>query len=37
MQMGCVVRCHVVGVLEMEDDGDMDVDRSSCYFIQKNR
>jgi|TARA_B110000495_G_scaffold144115_1_gene127049 inorganic pyrophosphatase len=24
MAMGCVVRCHVVGVLEMEDDGEMD-------------
>ena len=34
--MGCVVRCHVVGVLEMEDDGEMDwkiIGRSS--FIQK--
>ena len=24
MAMGCVVRCHVIGVLEMEDDGEMD-------------
>ena len=24
MAMGCVVRCHVIGVLEMEDGGEMD-------------